>query len=356
MFSDYTAALEKEIKTRGEEVGQVQVKSIFFGGGAPSLLPIPLIGRVMDAIAASFCVLGDAEITLEANPGTVTKATLKELRNLGINRLSLGVQSFNDSLLKRLGRIHTAEEAIHTVAAAREAGFANINLDLMYGIPGQTLCHWLDSLEQVVRLQPEHIAAYSLIIEAGTPFGQWHKQGILDVPDEDDTADMMEITSVFLEREGWLWYEVSNYAKPGFESVHNQIYWKNHEYLGFGAAAHSYWNTVRSANTPSVADYITKVSAGLSPVATTERLDLAGQMSETIILGLRLRKGINLEEFRTRFGIDLLDEYRPQVERLQALHLIEVVDTGSDTRSERWLRLTPRGFYVANSVMLEFLR
>lgn len=354
LIGDYVSALGVEIRREAAAVGQRNVKSIFFGGGTPSLLSPKLIGRVMEELTKSFAIRDDAEITLEANPGTMTKAVLKELCQLGINRLSLGVQSFSDPLLRRLGRIHTATEAIRTYQAAREAGFGNINLDLMYGIPGQTLGDWVDTLEQVVRLQPEHVAAYSLIVEAGTPFGEWYERGILDIPNEDDTADMMVITQVFLEKAGWHRYEISNYAKVGFQSVHNRIYWKNQEYLGFGAAAYSYLDGVRRANTSSVQKYVDNVLAGISPVVNKEHLDLSGQMSETIMLGLRLREGVDLESFRQRFGVELLNEYRPQVQKLQALRLIEIVDTEGGSR--RWMRLTPRGFEVANSVIVEFFR
>ena len=290
----------------GEKIDSLPVTSLFFGGGTPTLVPARELESVLETIDKSFTLAADAEVTIEANPGTVSPSLLGDLRAMGINRLSLGIQSFDDQVLKRLGRGHTALQGLEACNWARAQGFSNLSLDLMFAVPGQNLESWEETLAITTELAPEHVSAYSLIVEEDTPYGQWCQQGLLDVPSEDLWADMMELTEARLASAGLERYEISNYARRGFESRHNQIYWRNGPYLGFGAGAHSYWQQRRWANTSDVTRYIRDFAVTGAPVAGEETLDLPGQMGETVMLGLRLLRGVDLAEFRRRFGRGLV--------------------------------------------------
>ncbi len=343
----YVQGVSAEIFRRAGEVGRIPVESVFFGGGTPTLVDPKYLGQVLGAIFQYFSVSTTAEVTIEANPGTVSPASLGQLRESGFNRLSLGVQSFDNRVLRRLGRIHTAAQAVQAFKWAREAGFANISLDLMYAVPGQSQGSWNETLRSACNLGPEHVSAYSLIVEEGTPFGDWYQRGLLDLPSQDEAAEMMETGVEILEEAGLHRYEISNYARQDFASVHNQIYWENRPYLGFGAAAYSYWGTERWANKESVHGYIEAIQAGQSPVDFTERLGQSGQMGETVMLGLRLLRGVDVAKFRERFGVELVSVYASQIEELLELQLVEL--------TPEYLRLTPRGLDLANQVMSRFV-
>lgn len=350
LIPEYVEALREEIRLRAHSTGPLPVGSVFFGGGTPTLVPPTLLIAVLEAVRRNYSVSPCAEITVEANPGTVSSASLRQLKQGGFNRVSLGVQSFDDVVLRRLGRIHTSAQAAQAFSLAREAGFSNINLDLMFAVPGQSLASWVQTLRTACQLGPEHVSAYSLIIEDETPFARWFEQGLLDVPSEDESADMMEKAADILAEGGLLRYEISNYAKPGYESIHNQVYWENRPYIGFGAAAHSYWQRERSSNTDSIPHYIDSIRAGRRPVEFSERLDLRGQMGETVVLGLRLLRGVDLGRFRRRFGVDLTQVYPKEVQELLELGMAEI--TGGEPG---YFRLTARGLEVANQVMARFV-
>ncbi len=353
------------------------VHTIYFGGGTPSLLPIASFAQIFTALHTTFNIQPAAEISLEANPGTLTRPYLRGLHSLGFNRLSLGMQSARPDELRLLERQHDLTDVIHAVQWARQAGFDNLNLDLIYGLPGQTLEDWQRSLAFALDLQPEHLSLYALTIEPGTPFEAWFRRGLLPSPDPDLSADMYDLASDHLAAADFLQYEISNWARassnhpstaslsPHFACRHNLQYWRNQPYLGLGAGAHGYLGNQRTANVLHPAAYITRLtnppafekpsaSAALgsihpSPAAETiTPLSRGDEMAETMIMGLRLtREGVSDERFSQRFGASLTSVYGPQIERLVGLGLLEWF---GDT-----LRLTPRARLIGNQVFIEFI-
>jgi oxygen-independent coproporphyrinogen III oxidase len=351
----YLDALEQEIAFYAQRgvFTRYTPATFYVGGGTPSLLSEGLV----HLIAAHRHVLhwdALAETTIEVNPGAVTADQLRALRRVGFNRLSIGIQSFQAAELRALDRIHSPDEAVACFRQARAAGFQNINLDLMFGIPDSTLPSWEASLRHALALEPEHIAIYNLTIEAGTPFEARQQRGQLRLPDEDAQVAMYELGLRCLAEAGYEHYEISNFARPGRRSQHNQIYWRNAEYLGLGAAAHSYLEGRRYWNTPDVVTYIVNSMAAGAESASSpatisgeERLDGRGRMGETIMLGLRMREGVNLDAFAARFGMRLEHAYANALEALRQDELLEIADGH--------LRLSQRGLYVANTVFQEFL-
>jgi len=289
----------------------------------------------------------DAEITVEANPGTIEREKLACLKEAGCSRLSLGVQSFSEQELRALGRIHTAQEVVESFTLARQMGIANISLDLMYGLPGQSLSSFRESLRQAVELHPEHLSVYQLKIEEGTPFASLVEKGLLREFDQDAAYVMYREAIEYLQAQGYRHYEISNFALPGKEAGHNQIYWRNEEYLGLGAGAAGFLEGVRYKNTSSVEDYIAQLVQGKLPLAEEENIDQALSMAETMFLGLRLRAGVNKEGFRRRYGMSIEEKYGPAIEKLLQQGLLE--DKGTH------LALSDKGLFVANLVMQEFL-
>ncbi|MGI6490850.1 MAG: radical SAM family heme chaperone HemW [Pelotomaculum sp.] len=345
----YLTGLKQEIQLYGSLLHQedVEISTLFFGGGTPTCLSAAEINEVINWVKAHFSLTEACEITVEANPGTISTAGLASLRRAGVNRLSLGVQSFEDGLLKTLGRIHDAAQAVEAVLMARRAGFHNINIDLIYGIPGQSLAAWQNTLQRVLELAPEHISAYGLQLEEGTPLEQAIKQGAIKAcPEDVDLAMYREIIDT-LTRSGYSHYEISNFAKPGYECVHNLVYWLNGPYLGLGPAAHSYICGERYANENSLADYCQRIGQAKALPAQREALTIEEQMSETVFLGLRLTKGVNLAGFRERFHISLEEAYHSQIKKLTSQGLV-MLDGG-------YLRLTKQGLPVANRVFMEFI-
>lgn len=325
----------------------------YVGGGTPSLL-----SNELARIAAAYRELlhWDAltEKSLEVNPGAVTDEQLCRLYDAGFNRVSIGAQSFGDDELRALGRIHTPDHALACFYQAREAGFRNISLDFMFGIPDSTLDRWEMSLRRAIDLGPEHISMYNLTIEPGTPFGELQRQGRLRLPDEDTQLAMYEHGIQRLTEAGYEHYEISNFARPGYRCRHNEIYWRNEDYLGLGAAAHSYVQPRRYWNTPDVVAYIVGSVEDVAEearypatVSGEEALELPARMGETIMMNLRLREGVNLAAFETRFGVRLESRYAEVIERLMATDLVELTDSH--------LRLRPRGLYLSNSVFQEFI-
>jgi len=343
----YLAAFKREAETAlASWPNSWEVPSIYVGGGTPTALAPAELEAVL-AVAARFPRTRGAEWTVEANPGTVDAAKLRLLKAAGVNRLSLGVQSFDDALLKFIGRIHTAREACAAWELARAAGFDNLSLDLIYAIPGQTMAGWRATLRQALALAPEHVSAYSLTIEPGTEFGRRAAAGTLaPVSDELDLALYLEAQER-LGAAGLGQYEISNFARPGRESRHNLVYWRNEPYLGLGPAAASYLDGVRRTNLSAVTRYHAAVMAGVPPVAEREEATPELARAETVILGLRLVEGVSWERFRQRFGVDLRALYAGPIARLTA--------AGFLIADERGLRLTPRALPVANQVFLEFL-
>jgi len=344
---EYIKALEKEMAYRSN--GE-RVHSIYLGGGTPSLLPSKHIGELFSTIRSLFTVDEDAEITMEANPGTIDRAYLEDVRDLGINRLSLGIQSLDDRELKVLGRIHTAAEAKEAVHCARAAGFDNLSLDLIYGLPGQTLASWRNTLDEALDMKPEHLSLYCLTLEDDTPMQRVIDEKRLPAIEPDQAADQYELAEDMLEEQGYGHYEISNWAKKGRECRHNLIYWHNLPYMGVGVAAHSYVNWHRSANTESIDTYLKAMSAGAAPSPVMdEEISRELMLAETVILGLRLHEGISADEIRNRLDpdIDILKYYRQQVKEMTSIGLLEV--------AEGCIRLTRRGRLLGNEVFWRFL-
>ena len=342
---DYVNALEKELVLRATDQ---KVCSIYFGGGTPSLLSPEQIHDILHTIHSLFPVDEASEVTLEANPGTVDERYLTAVRKAGINRLSLGVQSLDDGELALLGRIHTALEARDAVQFARNAGFTNLSFDLIYGLPGQTISSWHRTLDELIGLSPEHISLYPLTLEDDAPMHLAIQRAEVPPIDPDLTADQYELAQDTLAAHGYHHYEISNWAKGGYECRHNLVYWHNLPYLGIGVAAHSYIHGHRLANTTDLDSYLNAFSSNLPPAwELDEEIGPELHLSETVILGLRLSEGIGLDDIKHRFGIDLLRHYEQQVGETAALGLLEY--------SGQRIRLTRRGRLLGNEVFWRFL-
>lgn len=329
------------------EEPNIVVPTIFFGGGTPSFPDPELVVRILDAVRARFRVLPDAEISVEVNPGTVDRAHYLLLKQAGFNRLSMGVQAFDDGLLKALGRIHTAAEALRSYETARQAGFENVSIDLMFALPDQTLRQWQKTLRVAISLQPEHISCYALTVEPGTPFFKMYQQGRLNLPDEETDLRMYQYTIRALTRAGYEHYEISNFAKPGYRCRHNMVYWRNEEYLGFGPGAVSYRRGVRWKTISNPRRYVQAVRSSASLVEEEERLDADASLGETLMLMLRLRDGVDVRMVEERYGVNLIQRYARQVDKLRRLRLLEVTP-------DYW-RITAKGLPVTNSICAEFL-
>lgn len=347
-FAPYIEALGKEIRRFGEQAGRPLARTIYIGGGTPSLLPLPLLAHVLEALHEAFRIPSGIEITMEANPSGLSVAYLEGVRQLGVNRISFGVQSAHLEELRLLRRDHTFEEARAHIAMARAAGFTNLNVDLIYGLPGQSLRRWQETLEAVLALRPEHLSAYALIVEERTTLYRWIREERIPAPDPDLAAEMYEWAQDRLTEAGYRHYEISNWARPGYESQHNTVYWRAEPYIGFGAGAHSFINGRRWVNALHPKDYIRRIERGESPLAEEEILDTRTQMAEMIILGLRLvEEGIEDARFRARFGQGIREVYGSIVKELEELGLVQ------------WdgarLRLTRRGLLLGNEVFWRFL-
>jgi len=353
LFEGYGRGVVDELRRRpglrGDEIaGTFRATTVYMGGGTPSVLPLSIMRDIMATVGAIYSPPEDGEITVEVNPGTVDMSYLTMLRELGINRLSVGVQSFNDVELRMLGRIHDRRQALTTLSEARAAGFENLNLDLIFGLPAQTISDWEASLHQAVVCRPTHVSLYALSVEEGTPLAGQIARGDLPTPDEDQAAEMYELAVAVLALAGYEQYEISNWAYPGYESRHNVHTWLNGPYLGFGPAAHSHINQRRWWNVDDPEEYLARMDGGKSPAAGSETLDAETDMAETMILGLRLvRDGVSVEEFRRRYGRRPAELYGPILDELVNLDLIDV--------SEERIRLTPRGRLLGNQVFVRFL-
>ncbi len=338
----YIEALLKEIRA-AEHTEDYEIVSVFIGGGTPSALKAEAIASIMRTLQEQFFFCEDAEVTIEANPGTVDLKKLTIYRNVGINRLSLGLQSTDAEELKLLGRIHSYEEFLKSYEWAREVGFSNINIDLMFAIPGQTGEAWRQHLYQVAELNPEHISAYSLIIEEGTPFAEQN----LDLPDEDTEYQMYEDTAEILERYGYRQYEISNYAKQGYMCRHNAGYWQRREYLGFGLGASSLYGGMRFSNTHQMQEYLKEsrnpdqIRQDVTVLSRNERIE------EFMFLGLRMTEGISEKKFEENFDVRLMDVYGDILQKYEETGFMEHIET-------KW-RLTRKGIHVSNHILADFL-
>lgn len=338
----YIEALLKEIRA-AEHTEDYEIVSVFIGGGTPSALKAEAIASIMRTLQEQFFFCEDAEVTIEANPGTVDLEKLTIYRNVGINRLSLGLQSTDAEELKLLGRIHSYEEFLKSYEWAREAGFSNINIDLMFAIPGQTGEAWRQHLYQVAELNPEHISAYSLIIEEGTPFAEQ----ILDLPDEDTEYQMYEDTAEILERYGYRQYEISNYAKQGYMCRHNAGYWQRREYLGFGLGASSLYGGMRFSNTHQMQEYLKESRNPDQIRKDVTVLSRNEQIEEFMFLGLRMTEGISEKKFEENFDVRLMDVYGDILQKYEETGFVEHIET-------KW-RLTRKGIHVSNHILADFL-
>ncbi|MCY3773381.1 MAG: radical SAM family heme chaperone HemW [Gemmatimonadetes bacterium] len=337
------AALEAEAERRVRESPwpDTIVDTVFLGGGTPTCLTDRQLDRVFGMIHAFFRVDSDAEITVEANPETVRTTKLQRLRDLGANRLSIGVQSFSDDILRRLGRRHTADQAVTAIVLAREAGFENVNLDLMFGVPGQA-ADWADTLERAVSLDPEHVSVYGLTIEPGTDFARMKEEGLLDLPGEARHVACYYQALDRLAAAGYRHYEVSNLSKPGFACRHNVSCWNGGDYLGLGPSAHSHLAGRRLANTRGLADYLSAMDERGEAVDLDETLTVEERIHEYILLGLRSVEGMDSRAFRDRFGEDAMGKRAPAIHTLAEEGLL--AERGSR------IRLTRKGLALADSV------
>lgn len=358
LVDSYMKWLKYEIKEVGEgnrldyEDGldkAINVETIYIGGGTPSVISANYIEEIMEVIKSNYNISENAEITIEVNPGTVDEDKLEKYRKSGINRLSIGLQATQDRLLEKIGRIHTFNEFINTYSAARVVGFKNINVDLMLGLPKQSIEDLEESLDKVIELKPEHISVYSLIIEEGTPFYKKVEEGKLDLPSDEIERKMYWMVKAKLEEAGYNHYEISNYAKKGFESKHNVSCWNQGEYIGFGVAAHSYTNDVRYSNIDNIEKYIENFekNSEIDNFVFHEKLNLESKMKEFMILGLRKIEGVNISDFKNKFGQNPIFLYRKELEKLTNEDLIEI--------DGNKIRLSNKGLDLANLVWEEFV-
>lgn len=385
VYRDYMDKLLEEICGQGPNFQEYRVSTIFVGGGTPSILPADLIMELFATLSENFDISPDAEITMEANPGTLTMEKLEVYRQSGVNRLSIGLQSADDKELKYLGRIHSYDSFLKSFQRARQAGFKNINVDLMSALPGQDVHSWKNTLKKVMMLKPEHISAYSLIIEEGTPFYErfGEPQGkqssvvcgesdadrggalpapktaaeiaaraavmtLPDLPDEDTDREMYHLTKEMMAAHGYDRYEISNYAKKGYECRHNIGYWTGVEYLGLGLGASSYTYGYRYHNTENLQEYLSlNLYEGGAAARDIEELSLEDKMEEFMFVGLRMMKGVSGSEFLERFGQNMWNVYGDALKRLEQQGLIEV--------DAPMVRLTELGIDVSNVVLSEFL-
>ncbi|MBM2840449.1 MAG: Heme chaperone HemW [Bacteroidetes bacterium] len=351
-MEDFLKAMHREIDMYASYGRDVTFETIFLGGGTPSLLDPSQMESILSLLHSVFSIEEGAEITVETNPGTVTGEKLRAYRSLGVNRLSIGVQSFHNDELRFLSRIHDRDEAVRCVDMARSAGFENLNIDLIFSLPGQTLARWEDNLTQAVALNTEHISAYSLIVEDNTPLARLVNAKQVSPNPIETEADMYEFTMAFLESWGYEHYEVSNYAKPGFRSRHNYNYWNHQNYLGFGPSAHSFWKQPgaphgrRWWNIANLSHYCERLLRNTLPLISEEFVRAKELMNERVFLGLR-SDGLDLNQFETDFGVALSRNHGPAIQHL--------IDAEYAALEDSCLRLTPKGFLLCDEISQRLL-
>ena len=349
MYWPYTEALLQELAREGASLEKegVKVATVYIGGGTPTALPEECLTRLLERIAECFSLLPGAEITMEVNPGTADVKKMELLRKLGVNRLSFGVQSFDDEVLETCGRIHRSGEAVAALRDAKKAGFTNYSLDLMYGLPGQSVVSFRESLELALELGVSHISVYGLKVEENTPFSYLARQGKLALPPEEEEESMYLLVNEMLPKAGFRRYEISNYALPGFESAHNLRYWQYKSYLGIGVAAHSFIKGCRYANTHDVHEYIETVNRGGSPRSEREETDVCSAMAEFVFLALRTADGMLKKDFSAQFEVDFTAIYGKVAAELAQKGLLNDLP--------ECISLTERGMQFGNQVFEQFL-
>lgn len=343
----YFEAIKQELIRYKEKLSTYEVATIYLGGGTPSAVDGRLIHDLLIMIRASLNVTNDAEITIEVNPGTLTNDKLNHYKAAGINRVSMGLQTTNDQLLETIGRIHSTNDFITSYHALRDAGFNNISLDLMFGLPGQTLSDIDRAINLIDQLKPQHVSAYSLKIEEGTPLFDAYEKGSVQLPSEELEREMYHRINSKLRELGIYQYELSNYALPGWESKHNTVYWENKPYLGVGVSSHSKLDDVRFSNTSNIHEYMDSIQKGESVIIDSEPIDAEEDLFESIILGLRLNKGIQIDLLNERYAIDFEARYEKVLSSLIQDHLI--------IREGNTIKLTELGRDLANQVFLRFM-
>ena len=358
LIDDYIKCLKYELK----EVGNGNkldyennldklaiIKTIYIGGGTPSLIDSRYINEILEIVKQNYTLDDDLEITIEVNPGTVNEEKLEQYKKSGINRLSIGLQSTHDRLLKKIGRIHNYDDFFNTFKLARKVGFRNINVDLMLGLPEQSIEDLKLSIEEIIKLNPEHISVYSLIIEEGTPFYKKLEANELELPKDEVERKMYWSVKKELEKSGYTHYEISNFAKKGYESKHNLACWNQEEYIGFGIAAHSYTNNVRYSNIDDIEQYIKNFETNkeIDNFVFHEKQNKESKMKEFMMLGLRKINGISIQEFKNRFALNPIFVYRKELEKLVDEQLIEI--------DGNIIKLTNKGLNLANLVWEEFV-
>ena len=329
------------------EIEEKEIDTIFIGGGTPSILRDDEIKILFDNIKTNFKIKKNAEITMECNPGTLTLSKLKIMKDCGVNRLSIGLQAVQNHHLEYIGRIHTFEEFEKNYFQAKEVGFENINIDLMYALPNQNEEDWKETLEKIVELNPAHISAYSLILEENTELFDMYNRNEFKLLDEDTDIVMYEYTINYLKSHGYNQYEISNYAKEGYECNHNILYWKCENYVGIGASASGFLSGTRYNNVSSLSEYEKMILEGKKPIDWEEKLSIKDEIEESIFLGLRMNEGIKFKDFKIKYDLDFIEKYKNEIEKLEKLNLIDVNELG--------MRLTQKGREISNSVFVEFM-
>lgn len=344
---DYLKALDKEMDITLKKNEAKQLETIFVGGGTPTALNNDQMMYFTDSIQKHLYSSNIKEFTMEANPGNLDESKLRIMKQSGVDRLSIGVQAFQDDLLESIGRTHRQEDVFETIRSARDVGFNNISIDLMFGLPHQTIDMLKESIEYAVSLDVEHISIYSLQIEPKTIFYNRMKKGQLKVPEEDVEATMYELIIDSLQKQGFNQYEISNFSKPGFESKHNLLYWKNDYYYGFGAGAHAYVNNKRLSNIGPIKKYINLIENDGTAVVSSNELTVKEQMEEELFLGLRKLEGVSKSSFKDKFALDIDAVYGSVINQLKENKLIE--------DDNDWIRLTRKGLFLGNNVFEAFL-
>lgn len=345
--TDYLISIRKEMELYKEEFKNKEFTSVFLGGGTPSILTPEELTTLMENIYSNFNIGKDAEITMECNPGTLDKAKLKAIKSLGINRLSMGLQVTQDHHLKYIGRIHTYEQFEKNYKDAIEVGINNINVDLMYSLPNQSFDEWKETLNKIINLNPSHISAYSLILEEGTKFYDMYLNKEFELNDEEVDINIYNYTIDTLCKNGYHQYEISNYSKEGYECKHNIVYWQCDNYLGLGPGASGYINNYRYSNICDIKGYNKCLEYDKRPIEEKNILSKKDEMEEFIFMGLRMNKGINLDEFYKRFNIDFKHRYNDILDKLKNLNLI--IEQNNN------IILTQRGREISNTVFVEFI-
>lgn len=347
LINRYLKALKNEIRLAADKYSNPKLETIYIGGGTPSILSGTELASILEECRQEFDIERDLEITVEANPGTLNKKKLRLIKETGVNRLSLGVQSFNNQVLERLGRIHKREDIIKSYQLAREVGFENISFDLIFALPGQSLAEWDKTLSQAIKLGPEHISAYNLKIESGTVFAQWLKEGKIEKTEEDLDLAMYRRTIELLAENNYYQYEISNFSQLSYQSQHNKLYWQNKEYLALGPGAHFYDGQYRGYNIVDIKDYCSHLENDNLAVAKKDKLSTREKIEDELILGLRLNSGISLTDFKEQFNKSVAEIYGDELKKLKAQNLVE--------KSSKHISLTPRGRELANQVLASFV-